>query len=182
MITQISCRNRPGFWKTKALIIVVAALCLPGFEGAMSKGTRNVKQVAADLREEKNVTPKSKEMNQVISTGNVLTDNNELAAISLATGWLNSKPLSGMDLKGKVVLINFWTYTCINWLRTLPYVRAWHEKYSKHGLVVIGVHSPEFSFEKDSNNVRRAVKDMRVNYPVAVDSDHTIWRAAIRRG
>jgi len=75
------------------------------------------------------------------------------------------------------VLIDFWTYTCINWLRTLPYVRAWAEKYKDHGLVVIGVHSPEFSFEKGIDNVRRAVKDMKVDYPVAVDSEHAIWRA-----
>jgi thiol-disulfide isomerase/thioredoxin len=76
-----------------------------------------------------------------------------------------------------VVLIDFWTYTCINWLRTLPYVRAWAEKYRNQGLVVIGVHAPEFAFEKDLNNVRRAVKDMRIPYPVAVDSEHVIWRA-----
>jgi len=94
-----------------------------------------------------------------------------------ATTWLNSQPLSADTLRGKVVLIDFWTYTCINWLRTLPYVRAWAEKYKDHGLVVIGVHSPEFSFEKDLDNVRRAVQAMRVDYPVAVDSDHAIWRA-----
>ena len=80
-------------------------------------------------------------------------------------------------MRGKVVLIDFWTYTCINWLRTLPYVRAWEEKYRDQGLVVIGVHAPEFSFEKDLNNVRRAVKDMGVDYPVAVDNEHVIWRA-----
>ncbi len=80
-------------------------------------------------------------------------------------------------LRGKVVLVEFWTYTCINWLRTLPYVRAWAEKYKDHGLVVIGVHTPEFAFEKDLDNVRRAVKDMRVDYPVAVDNDYAVWRA-----
>ena len=101
----------------------------------------------------------------------------ELASLERATEWLNSPPLTPDALRGKVVIVDFWTYTCINWLRTLPYVRAWHERYSKHGLVVIGVHSPEFTFEKDSNNVRNAVKAMRVDYPVAVDSDHVIWRA-----
>jgi thiol-disulfide isomerase/thioredoxin len=80
-------------------------------------------------------------------------------------------------LRGKVVLIDVWTYTCINWLRTLPYVRAWAEKYKSQGLVVIGVHSPEFGFEKDIDNVRRAAKDMRVDYPIAIDSDHAVWRA-----
>ncbi len=101
----------------------------------------------------------------------------ELTSFEHATEWLNTPPLTPDALRGKVVIVDFWTYTCINWLRTLPYIRAWHEKYSKHGLVVIGVHSPEFAFEKDLNNVRQAVKAIRVDYPVAVDSDHAIWRA-----
>jgi thiol-disulfide isomerase/thioredoxin len=83
----------------------------------------------------------------------------------------HSSPLTPSSLRGKVVLIDFWTYTCINWLRTLPYVRAWAEKYKDQGLVVIGVHTPEFAFEKNVDNVRRAVKDMRVGYPIALDSD-----------
>jgi thiol-disulfide isomerase/thioredoxin len=101
----------------------------------------------------------------------------ELASLERANEWLNSPPLTAPSLRGKVVLIDFWTYTCINWLRTLPYVRAWAEKYRNQGLVAIGVHAPEFAFEKDLNNVRRAVKDMRIPYPVAVDSEHVIWRA-----
>jgi thiol-disulfide isomerase/thioredoxin len=94
-----------------------------------------------------------------------------------ATGWLNSPPLTAVELRGRVVLVQFWTYTCINWLRTLPYVRAWAEKYQDHGLVVIGVHTPEFGFEHDLDNVRRAVKDLRVDYPVATDNDYGIWTA-----
>jgi thiol-disulfide isomerase/thioredoxin len=105
------------------------------------------------------------------------TNQPQLASLERASEWLNSPPLTAAALRGKVVLIDFWTYTCINWLRTLPYVRAWDEKYRNQGLVVIGVHAPEFAFEKDLNNVRRAVKDMRIDYPVAVDSDHVIWRA-----
>jgi thiol-disulfide isomerase/thioredoxin len=101
----------------------------------------------------------------------------ELASLERADAWLNSPPLTASALRGKVVLIDFWTYTCINWLRTLPYLRAWDEKYRDQGLVVIGVHAPEFSFEKDLNNVRRSVKDMGIGYPVAVDSEHLIWRA-----
>jgi thiol-disulfide isomerase/thioredoxin len=101
----------------------------------------------------------------------------ELASIERADEWLNSPPLTATSLRGKVVLIDFWTYTCINWLRTLPYVRAWAEKYKDQGLVVIGVHAPEFAFEKDINNVRWAVKEMRVDHPVAVDNEHIIWRA-----
>ena len=94
-----------------------------------------------------------------------------------ATGWLNSPPLTTADLRGRVVLVNFWTYTCINWLRTLPYVRAWAERYTDQGLTTIGVHTPEFDFEHDLANVRREVKDLGVDYPVAVDNDYAIWTA-----
>jgi thiol-disulfide isomerase/thioredoxin len=100
-----------------------------------------------------------------------------LTSLERADAWLNSPPQTPSALHGKVVLIQFWTYTCINWLRTAPYVRAWAEKYREQGLVVIGVHAPEFSFEKNLANVRWAVKDMRIDYPVAVDNDHAIWRA-----
>lgn len=94
-----------------------------------------------------------------------------------ATRWLNSPPLSAADLRGHVILVNFWTYTCINWLRTLPYVRAWERKYRDAGLVVVGVHSPEFGFERHEDNVRRAVRRLDIGYPVAIDSDHAIWRS-----
>ena len=100
-----------------------------------------------------------------------------LAALRSATAWLNSPPLTADGLRGKVVLVNFCTYTCINWLRSLPYVRAWAEKYRDHGLVVIGGHTPEFGFEHDLGNVRRALKAMRVEYPVAIDNDYAIWNA-----
>src|SRR6266571_1256350 len=100
-----------------------------------------------------------------------------LPSLDGATEWLNSAPLTAAGLRGKVVLIDIWTYTCINWLRTLPYVRAWAEKYKNQGLVVIGVHSPEFAFEKNDDNVRRAAKDMKVDYPIAIDTDFAIWRA-----
>jgi thiol-disulfide isomerase/thioredoxin len=93
-----------------------------------------------------------------------------------ATGWVNSPPLTEGAVRGKVILVDFWTYTCINWRRTLPYVRAWAEKYKDHGLVVIGVHAPEFSFEKDIDNVRRETPALAILYPVAVDSDYAIWR------
>jgi thiol-disulfide isomerase/thioredoxin len=101
----------------------------------------------------------------------------EFPSLAGATAWLNSAPLTPGGLRGKVVLVGFWTYTCINWLRTLPYVRAWAEKYKDNGLVVIGVHAPEFAFEKDMDNVRQAVKAMRIPYPIAVDSEHAIWNA-----
>ncbi len=97
--------------------------------------------------------------------------------LSGAVEWLNSPPLTLQDLKGKVVLVDFWTYSCINCLRTLPYLRAWAEKYKDQGLVVIGVHAPEFAFEKDLGNVKRAVAELGISYPVAVDNNYAIWRA-----
>jgi len=94
-----------------------------------------------------------------------------------ATGWLNSPPLTNADLREKVVLVDFWTYTCINWLRTLAFVRAWAEEYGDQGLVVVGVHTPEFPFEADVENVREAAKEMSVEYPIALDSNYAVWRA-----
>src|SRR3984893_2972255 len=101
----------------------------------------------------------------------------ELASFAGATGWLNSEPLSPADLRGKVVLVDFWTFTCVNWLRTFPYVRAWAEKYGEKGLMVIGVHTPEFPFEGDIDNVRKQAKALGVEYPIAVDTNYGIWRA-----
>jgi thiol-disulfide isomerase/thioredoxin len=100
-----------------------------------------------------------------------------LPSLDGATGWLNSPPLTPAELRGRVVLVNFWTYTCINWLRTLPYVRAWAHRYTDHGLTVIGVHTPEFDFEHDLDNVRQQVNDLGVDHPVATDNDYRIWTA-----
>jgi thiol-disulfide isomerase/thioredoxin len=94
-----------------------------------------------------------------------------------ATEWLNSEPLSPAGLRGHVVLANFWTWTCINWLRQEPYVRAWSQAYRDDGLVVIGVHTPEFSFEHEIDGVRQATKERAIDYPVAVDNDYAIWSA-----
>jgi cytochrome c biogenesis protein CcdA/thiol-disulfide isomerase/thioredoxin len=99
-----------------------------------------------------------------------------MPSVSGATAWLNSPPLSTDSLRGKVVLVDFWTYSCINCLRSLPYVKSWYAKYKDHGLVVIGVHAPEFAFERDLGNVSKAVKDLGVAYPVALDNDFAIWR------
>lgn len=112
-----------------------------------------------------------------LGAGTRLPEEGAFPPLSGATGWLNSQPLTSSGLRGKVVLIDFWTYTCVNWRRTLPYVRAWTEKYKARGLVVIGVHTPEFSFEHNVDNVRWAIKDMNIDYPVAIDSDYAIWRA-----
>ena len=101
----------------------------------------------------------------------------EIPSFAGATLWLNSPPLTAEGLRGKVVVVDFWTYSCINCLRALPYVQSWYQKYKDHGLVVIGVHAPEFAFEKDANNVRRAVADLKITYPVALDNDYAIWQA-----
>jgi cytochrome c biogenesis protein CcdA/thiol-disulfide isomerase/thioredoxin len=101
----------------------------------------------------------------------------DIPSFAGATLWLNSPPLTPEALRGKVVMVDFWTYSCINCLRALPFVESWYEKYKDHGLVVIGVHAPEFAFEKDANNVRRAVADLKITYPVALDNDYAIWQA-----
>ena len=100
-----------------------------------------------------------------------------LPSLDGATDWLNSAPLTPVALRGKAVLAGFWTYTCVNWLRQLPYLRAWAGKYADYGLVVIGVHTPEFTFERDLDNVLRAVADAGIDYPVAVDNDYGVWTA-----
>jgi thiol-disulfide isomerase/thioredoxin len=100
-----------------------------------------------------------------------------LSALDGAPVWLNSEPLTADGLRGRVVLVDFWTYSCVNWLRTLPYVSAWDETYRDRGLVVVGVHAPEFGFEHDLDNVRRATRELGVRYPVVIDNDFTIWRS-----
>jgi thiol-disulfide isomerase/thioredoxin len=106
-----------------------------------------------------------------------LPDEGPLPGFEAASGWLNGPPLTTADLSGKVVLADFWTYTCVNWLRTLPYVRAWADAYREQGLVVVGVHTPEFPFEREIDNVRQAVQERAIAYPVALDSDYAVWRA-----
>jgi hypothetical protein len=101
----------------------------------------------------------------------------KLPALDGANAWLNAGPLTSADVQGRVVLVSFGTYTCINWIRSLPYVRAWADKYANEGLAVIGVQTPEFDFEGELDNVRRAIKEMDVRYPVAVDNDYAVWRA-----
>jgi thiol-disulfide isomerase/thioredoxin len=111
------------------------------------------------------------------SAKTMLAFEDDLAPLATADAWLNSPPLAAEELRGKVVLVQFWTYSCINWLRTLPHLRAWEKKYKDKGLVVVGVHTPEFEFEKDVSNIRQAATDMMIGYPIAIDSDYSIWRA-----
>ena len=150
MIGEVD-HGRRRFLGTAAMTIAAARLDLSG-----------------GLRAEASAEPGTVEANQRVPR--------ELAAIGGAAEWLNSPRLTPSSLAGKVVLVDFWTYTCINWLRTLPYIRAWAQKYRER-LVVIGVHTPEFGFEENLENVRRAVQQMRIEYPVVIDNDYAIWRA-----
>src|SRR5215204_629627 len=104
-------------------------------------------------------------------------DHGALSAFDSAPACLNSEPLTAAGLRGRVVLVDFWTYSCVNWLRTLPYVRAWHGRYRDRGLVVVGVHAPEFGFEHHLDNVRRAAGELDVGYPVVIDNDFAVWRS-----
>jgi thiol-disulfide isomerase/thioredoxin len=113
----------------------------------------------------------------VVTAMGTPTRTSELASLSYATEWINSPPLTAESLRGKVVLVQFWTYSCINWIRTVPYVRAWAQKYRDQGLVVIGVHAPEFEFERQLANARWGAENFEVDYPVAVDNDFAIWGA-----
>jgi thiol-disulfide isomerase/thioredoxin len=106
-----------------------------------------------------------------------LSTEGHVPSLDGATEWLNSEPLTPADLRGHVVAFDFWTFTCINWIRTAPYRRAWYEKYRDQGFVLIGVHTPEFPFERDVDSIRTHIEEMRIAYPVAVDSDYEIWRA-----
>lgn len=122
-------------------------------------------------------TPAKLPMQTAVDTQPVLDDLGEMPALSGAVQWLNSPPLTAESLRGKVVLVDFWTYSCINCLRTLPYVKAWAEKYRDQGLVVIGVHAPEFAFERDIGNVTKEAKKLGIDYPIAIDNNYSIWRA-----
>ncbi|MCA8427413.1 cytochrome c biogenesis protein DipZ [Burkholderia seminalis] len=116
-------------------------------------------------------------MRAAVTTPSALPVEGTLPSLDGAVQWLNSPPLTAAGLRGKVVLVDFWTYSCINCLRTLPYTNAWARKYAPYGLVVIGVHAPEFAFERDIGNVKKAVHDLGIDYPVAIDNGYAIWRA-----
>ena len=159
-----------------AVLVAVAAIALGADTGFLSRvslaGTTRVEEGLMARLGIANPAQQKNEGEQA-----TLADEGPMPALDGAVTWLNSPPLTREGLKGKVVLVDFWTYSCINCLRALPYVRAWAEKYGRDGLVVIGVHTPEFAFEKDVANVRKAISDLGIRYPVAVDNDYRIWRA-----
>ncbi len=161
-----------------AVLVAVAAIALgldTGFLTRLSlSNTASLEQRLLDkFNPQANAQPRSPD----VMAGGPLPVMGTFPSLAGATTWLNSPPLSVEGLKGKVVLVDFWTYSCINCVRSIPYVRSWAEKYKDQGLVVIGVHAPEFAFEKDVDNVRKAVADFKIGYPVAIDNDFAIWRA-----
>ncbi len=167
-----------GEWIRRALglavLVAVAAIALgvdTTFLTRASIGsTSSVEQSLLDRFEQ------GERMKDAAQGGN-LADEGPMPSLAGANAWLNSPPLTREQLRGKVVVVDFWTYSCINCLRSIPYVRAWAQKYKDQGLVVIGVHAPEFAFEKDIANVRRAIADLGITYPVAIDNDRAAWRA-----
>jgi cytochrome c biogenesis protein CcdA/thiol-disulfide isomerase/thioredoxin len=175
-----------GEWVRRALgvavLVGVAAIAFGLDSSVLTRlslaGTNRIEQsLIGAIRPHEDATPPAGIAVQNQSDPGVLTVEGSLPALDGATSWLNSPPLTREGLRGKVVLIDFWTYSCINCLRSLPYVSGWYQKYKDHELVVIGVHAPEFAFEKDLGNVRQAVHDLGITYPVALDNNYGIWRA-----
>ena len=160
-----------------ALLLGVAAIALGLDTGLLTRlSLTNTARVEQSLVDRIRPMPKASASSGALNLA-ALPVEGPMPSLNGAIEWLNSPPLTAEGLRGRVVLVDFWTYSCINCLRSLPYVRAWADKYKGQGLVVIGVHAPEFAFEKQLPNVRQAVKDLHVDYPVAVDNDWTIWRA-----
>ena len=164
-----------------AVLGAVAAIAFGFDTGVLTRvsaaTTASLEQRLLDMLHMREAAPTIAMAGQPIAGTSTLPVEGILPALTGATTWLNSPPLTPEALKGKVVLVDFWTYSCINCLRAIPYVRAWAEKYKDKGLVVIGVHAPEFAFEKQVDNVKKAVADLKLDYPVAVDNDYAIWRA-----
>jgi cytochrome c biogenesis protein CcdA/thiol-disulfide isomerase/thioredoxin len=170
-----------GEWLRRVLgvgvLVAVAAIALGWDTGTLTRlSVANTTRIEQALIER--VAPREAGGDALaVGSAGTLPVEGTLPALNGAVAWLNSPPLTAQGLRGKVVLIDFWTYSCINCLRALPYVKSWYERYRAQGLVVIGVHAPEFAFEKDVGNVTRAVHDLGITYPVALDNDYAIWKA-----
>jgi cytochrome c biogenesis protein CcdA/thiol-disulfide isomerase/thioredoxin len=161
-----------------AVLISVVAIALGLDTGFLTRvSLSNTAWLEQGLVDRLRPTSKSADASTQASSGLAKEKSGTSDALSGAVDWLNSSPLTFEGLKGKVVVIDFWTYSCINCLRAIPYVKAWAEKYKDYGLVVIGVHTPEFAFERNINNVRAAVSDLKIEYPVAIDNEYKIWRS-----
>src|ERR1700733_11502219 len=154
-----------------------SSVVMPEGGGAMMSANPSMMMSANAPTMAMNATPAAAMKAVEAPAPNALPVEGSLPSLAAAVEWLNSPPLTPAELKGKVVLVDFWTYSCINCLRSIPYVRAWAAKYKDQGLVVIGVHAPEFAFEKNIGNVKQAVEKLKIDYPVAIDNDYAIWRA-----
>ncbi len=173
-----------GEWVRRGLgiaaLLAVVAIAMGWDTGVLTRlstvSTAKLEQGLLDVLPGQQPVAGAAMMSTAGAPGQPLPVEGTLPSLAGATGWLNSPPLDAQALRGKVVLVDFWTYSCINCLRAMPYVREWAERYRDHGLVVIGVHAPEFAFERNLANVQRAVKDLKVTYPVAIDNDFAIWR------
>jgi cytochrome c biogenesis protein CcdA/thiol-disulfide isomerase/thioredoxin len=163
-------------WIRRALgVAVLAAVAAVAF--GLDRGVLTRLSIASTNNLEQRLLDRFHKPKPIVLTQTIDISDSVKPDLSGATAWINSPPLTFESLHGKVVLVDFWTYSCINCLRTLPYIKAWNEKYKDSGLVIIGVHTPEFPFEKDESNVRKAVKDLGVTYPVPMDNDYKIWRS-----
>ncbi|SAL24203.1 cytochrome c biogenesis protein transmembrane region [Caballeronia arvi] len=169
---------------TGALVLVTVAAIATGLDTrvlALIPGapTNGIESKLVGTLKTKQAAPVQSQRARImrVSTQSALPVQGRLPSLDGATTWLNSAPLSANELRGKVVVVNFWTYSCINCLRTLPYLKTWAQRYGDDGLVVIGVHTPEFGFEHDTGNVKRALANLNIKYPVAIDNDYGIWRA-----
>ncbi|HAU81672.1 MAG TPA: cytochrome C biogenesis protein, partial [Stenotrophomonas sp.] len=173
-----------GEWVRRGLgiaaLLAVVAIAMGWDTGVLTRlstvSTAKLEQGLLDVLPAQQPAAGAAMMSTAAAPGQPLPVEGTPPSLAGATGWLNSPPLDAQALRGKVVLVDFWTYSCINCLRAMPYVREWAERYRDHGLVVIGVHAPEFAFERNLANVQRAVKDLKVTYPVAIDNDFAIWR------
>ncbi len=182
-LTQVSLANTASLEQSlvdrihPASAKVASSVVMPEGGGAMMSANPSMMMSANAPSMAMNATPAAAMKAVEAPAPNALPVEGSLPSLAGAVEWLNSPPLTPAELKGKVVLVDFWTYSCINCLRSIPYVRAWADKYKDQGLVVIGVHAPEFAFEKNIGNVKQAVAKLRIDYPVAVDNDYAIWRA-----
>ncbi len=185
VFTALKQRLGVGEWIRRGLgiaaLLAVVAIAMGWDTGLLTRlSTASTARLEQRLLDVLPTQPPAAGAAMMMSAGN--GDNNalpvegQMPSLAGATAWLNSPPLDAQQLRGKVVLVDFWTYSCINCLRALPFVRDWAERYKAHGLVVIGVHAPEFAFERKLDNVQRAVTELKVDYPVAIDNDFAIWR------
>src|SRR5580698_11617174 len=172
--------SKSEIWIRRALCLMAIAGVLAIAPGRGGDSIASAYLAGAAPAEEHFIDPFTMEIQDVLAAStdprSLLTDDGPMPDFNGGVAWLNSAPVNNRSLRGKVVLVNFWTYTCINSLRALPYVKAWAAKYQKSGLVVIGVHTPEFSFEKQQTNVEAALGDLHISYPVVMDSNYRIWQ------